>query len=340
MGAGIFGLSIAWEIARRGAPVRVIEAQSVGAGASGGLVGALSPHVPEQWNEKKAFQLDSLLMAEKWWQAAEAVSGLASGYGRLGRLQPLADERAVEQARERGAGAADLWQGKAFWRVVKTKGAVWEPASPSGWMVEDNLSARIDPRRALDCLVGALRAKGGTLQIGDQPSVTGPVIWATGLTGLTALGQGGGVKGQALALKYAAAHLPQIFADGVHIVPHADGTVAVGSTSEREWLNPTSNDAQLDVLLARAVAICPTLAAAPIVARWAAVRPRAASRAPILGEWPGRPGHFVANGGFKIGFGMAPKAAQVMADLVLDGQDNVPAGFRLQAFVPSDLPGG
>jgi glycine/D-amino acid oxidase-like deaminating enzyme len=37
----------------------------------------------------------------------------------------------------------------------------------------------------------------------------------------------------------------------------------------------------------------------------------------------------VANGGFKIGFGMAPKVAQVMADLVLEGRDRVPEGFRL-----------
>jgi glycine/D-amino acid oxidase-like deaminating enzyme len=48
----------------------------------------------------------------------------------------------------------------------------------------------------------------------------------------------------------------------------------------------------------------------------------------MLGPWPGRPGHFIANGGFKIGFGMAPKVAHVMAELVLDGKDAVPEGFR------------
>lgn len=46
-GGGAFGLCIAWEAARRGARVRLIETVAIGAGASGGIVGALSPHVPE-----------------------------------------------------------------------------------------------------------------------------------------------------------------------------------------------------------------------------------------------------------------------------------------------------
>ncbi|MGB5066218.1 MAG: FAD-dependent oxidoreductase, partial [Albidovulum sp.] len=65
------------------------------------------------------------------------------------------------------------------------------------------------------------------------------------------------------------------------------------------------------------------------IERWAGVRPRAKTRAPMLGGWPGRPGHFIANGGFKIGFGMAPKVAAVMADLVLEGHDRIPDGFRV-----------
>ncbi len=47
----------------------------------------------------------------------------------------------------------------------------------------------------------------------------------------------------------------------------------------------------------------------------------------MLGAWPGRPGHFIANGGFKIGFGMAPKVGEVMAALVLEGRNDIPPGF-------------
>ena len=106
--------------------------------------------------------------------------------------------------------------------------------------------------------------------------------------------------------------------------------MAIGSTSEREWTDPASTDQQLDGLVEKARAACPLLRSAPLIERWAGIRPRASSRAPMLGGWPGREGHFIANGGFKIGFGMAPKVAEVMADLVLEGRDAIPAGFRVE----------
>ncbi|MEO6298587.1 MAG: FAD-binding oxidoreductase [Paracoccaceae bacterium] len=336
-GGGIFGLSIAWEAARRGARVRVVEAVAIGAGSSGGVVGALAPHVPESWNDKKQFQLESLLMAGQFWADVTDASGLPSGYARTGRLQPLADDAAVTLAHKRARTAASLWQGHAEWRVIAATGSPWEPAAPSDHLVHDTLTARIHPHLALTALVAAIRVKGGEVVVGDAPD-EGVVIWATGTTGLNdlsaALGRkiGGGVKGQAVTLRHDAAALPQILTDGLHIVPHSNGTVAIGSTSENDWHDATSTDAQLDALLQKARVALPILQHAEVVERWAGLRPRAKTRAPIMGEWPGRPGHYVANGGFKIGFGMAPKVAQVMVDLVLDGHDEIPPGFRTSAL--------
>ncbi|MGC9371474.1 MAG: NAD(P)/FAD-dependent oxidoreductase [Paracoccaceae bacterium] len=337
MGAGAFGLAVAYACAARGARVRVIEKRRVGAGSSGGLVGALAPHVPENWNDKKAFQFESLVMAEEFWAGVAAAGGVSPGYGRVGRLQPIPDDRALELARARQHSAAELWQGKAAWRVVPAGDfADWVPQSPTGWLIHDTLSARMHPRRACDALAAALQALGGEIVLGEGRA-EGQVVWATGYEGLLALSEelgrpvGNGVKGQAMLLDFDARDKPQLYADALHIVPHADGTVAIGSTSEREFDAPDKTDAQLDEIHARALAAFPVLEGAHVLERWAGVRPRAKSRAPMLGPWPGRPGHFIANGGFKIGFGMAPKVGQVMADLLLEGRDAIPDGFRVEA---------
>ncbi|TMV06816.1 FAD-binding oxidoreductase [Ruegeria sediminis] len=335
-GAGIFGLSIAWICARRGAKVRVIDPFGPGAGSSGGLVGALAPHVPENWNAKKAFQFESLIMAEPFWTQVEATGGVSSGYGRLGRLQPIADARMLDLARQREVAARDLWQGRAEWRVVPlAEIGAWCPPSQTGFVVRDTLSARMHPRRACAALVAALAVMG--VEVVPEADDAGHVIHATGVAGLLELSRvldrnvGGGVKGQAALLRFDAGTAPQIFADAVHIVPHADGTLAIGSTSERDYDDPKSTDAALDDVIDTAMRALPVLHGAEVIERWAGLRPRAKSRAPMLGEHPLHPGQFIANGGFKIGFGMAPKVAEVMADLVLDGRDNIPADFRPEA---------
>ena len=338
-GAGIFGLSIAWECARRGARVALIDPHGPAAGASGGLVGALAPHVPENWNDKKAFQFDSLIAAEAFWAAVEAAGGRASGYARLGRLQPVADAAALARARARAETARRLWQGRAEWRLVPAADfGAWAPQSPTGQLIHDTLSARLHPRMACAALVAALASRG------VAPRAEGPdrgaVIHATGVAGLIALSAragrslGSGIKGQAALLQAAPGAVPQIYADGVHVVPHADGTVAIGSTSERDFDDPAATDAQLEAVIARARAAVPALAAAPVIERWAGLRPRARSRAPVLGPHPFRAGHFIANGGFKIGFGMAPGVARAMADLVLEGTaPAIPEGFRPEALL-------
>ena len=336
MGAGIFGLSIAWVCARRGAAVRVIDPRGPGGGASGGIVGALAPHTPDNWNTKKAFQFESLMMAEPFWAEVEETGGLRSGYGRTGRLQPIADERGVQLAQDRVAAAAANWQGLAEWQIRPVSDfGDWSPPSPTGLLIEDTLSARIDPRRSCEALAAALRAIG--VQLVEDGDRDGRIIWATGYEGLLALSEnlgravGNGVKGQAALLAFDAPTAPQIFAEGLHVVPHDNGTVAIGSTSERDFASPDTTDDQLDTLIARATAIVPALSGAEILARWAGVRPRAKSRAPMLGAWPGREGEYIANGGFKIGFGMAPKVAEVMADLVLERLDAIPHDFRVEA---------
>jgi len=331
MGAGIFGLSIAWACVKKGAFVQVIDPHGPGAGASGGVVGALAPHVPENWNAKKAFQFDSLIMADAFWAEVAATSGISPGYARSGRLQPVVDERTLDLAKARAETARDLWQGRAIWEVVKPPEDSWSPTTPTGYLIRDTLSARMNPRRACQSLAAALHARGALMATKGEPA--GKVIHATGVEGLKALNKatgrtvGNGVKGQGALLHFAAPSAPQLFADSIHIVPHEDGTTAIGSTSEREYDDPASTDEQLDDVIERAMRAVPVLHGARVIERWAGLRPRTKSRAPMLGAHPLFPDEFIANGGFKIGFGMAPKVGQVMADLVLEGKDDIPAGF-------------
>ena len=338
MGAGIFGLSVAYAMAERGAKVRVIEAERVGAGSSGGLVGALAPHVPERWDTKKEFQYQSLAMAPEHWRKVDQLSGVASGYGQIGRLQPIVSERVLEMSHDRAELARDVWHGLAEWRVVKRSDyGAWAPESQTGFLIHDTLSARMQPRSAAAGLAGAIAALGGEIVIGDAPP-EGKVVWATGYRGLLAMSEefgtemGNGVKGQSALLQYDAGDVPQLFTDGIYVVPHLDGTVAVGSTSERYFEGPNVVDGLLDEFLERALAAFPVLKDAEVLDRWAGVRPRGKKLAPMLGAYPGRDGHFIANGGFKIGFGMAPKVGEVMADLVLDGNaDGIPDAFTIKA---------
>lgn len=336
-GAGIFGLSIAFICLERGARVRVIDPNGPGSGASGGIVGALAPHTPNDWNAKKAFQFNSLVSSEALWAQVAERGGVSPGYARTGRIQPLRDDRAIALAEARSADAAVNW-GEGFrWKIVGAGELDWMPEHSGDRYLFDTLTARIHPARSCEALVSAIRAQGG--EIVEDAEAIGCVVHATGWRGLLDLSRafgrpvGNGVKGQAVLLRYQAPpEAPQIFVDGLHIVPHADGTLAIGSTSEREFDAPDTTDGAIDGLLERAMDALPALRDAKVIRSWAGVRPRAQSRAPLLGAWPGRPGHFIANGGFKIGFGVAWGVAEVVADLVLEGRDRIPQDFRPEAI--------
>ena len=316
--------------------MRVIDPAGVASGASGGIVGALAPHTPDLWLPKKQFQLESLLYSRSFWPEVEAISGLSTGFANQGRLQPINEERLIALALSRIVDAEKNWGNTAVWEVMSAnKAGEWAPPSATGQLIHDTLSAHIHPQKATQALGRAVENLGGVITTAGARQ--GAILDARGWQGLVEmsedLGQeiGNGVKGQAALLDFARPSEPQLFADGLHIVPHLDGTVAIGSTSERYFKSPTDTDGQLNDLIAKAKQLFPVLRDAPVLVRWAGVRPRAFTRAPMLGKHPVNPDWFIANGGFKIGFGMAPKIGQVMAALILDGVDLVPDDFRANA---------
>lgn len=333
IGAGVFGLACAHAFARRGAAVRVIEAARIGAGASGGQVGALAPHDPAQWNDKKQIQLQALIAAGDYWAGVARTGGTDPGWARTGRLGAPQGDVAAKLS-----GAARHWPEGFSLRLAR----IDHPLLGEGEYLLDTLTARISPRGACAALAAAVRALGGVIEEGAGPRhpddlgpLPGPVVWATGAAGLDMLSAdlrrdtGRAIKGQSASLRLSLPAAPQLFLDGLHVVPHADGTIAIGSTTERDFDHPTTTDAALDALIARARALCPPLADAPVAERWAGLRPRAQSRAPLLGPWPRRDGHWVANGGFKIGLAMAPWVGEALAGWIGGTPCRVPEGWRL-----------
>ena len=324
------GLTLAWHCLNLGASVRVIDPNGIANGASGGIVGALAPHVPENWNTKKQFQLESLLYSQEFWRSVDSVSGLESGYRRTGRLQPLMDEASVSLAQKRKESADKLWKNFATWEIIDNS-KDWELISPTGLWVFDTLSAIIQPRLACLSLAQALKNKGCKFLIEGKNQ--GKVIWATGVHDLSRISRklddnfGSGVKGQAALFKLKKPNSAQLFAETLHFIPHFDGTLAVGSTSERSFEHEGTNDDNLKALILKASNILPELRGKDPIFTWANVRPRSRSRAPVLGKHPLSPSEFIMNGGFKIGLGMAPQMGKVFSEFLLLNENNIPSDF-------------
>ena len=348
VGGGIWGLSCAYACAQRGQSVALFEAGKVGQGASGGLVGAMAPNVPESWNAMKQFQFDALSSAKEFWAGVDEISGLRSGYGRIGRLVPITSERDRVLAEERAINVVKFWQGKYQWSVMEKHPLILEPYAPYG-VTHDTLSARMYPVHAVASLARACRLSG--VEIFENRFVTGvksgitngdwgeafasAIILAGGTDGFALLDlhlgcvTGTGVKGQAALLGCDLGNAPQIYADGVYVIPHEGGVTAVGSTAEKIWDAPSAVDEKLEIVIERARAIFPALGCAPVLTRWAGVRPKARRRYPMLGPVPSLSGVFSAMGAYTIGFGIAHAVGDVLANFASGDTYDLPKNFSV-----------
>lgn len=345
IGGGVMGLWAAVMAAKGGADVLLVDAGRLGGGASNGLVGALMPHMPDKWNDKKQFQYDALTSLEKEVAALEVETGLCAGYRRSGRLVPLPKPHLREIALRHAADAEKVWRGYE-WRVLErppVENWVRAEAGAHGF-VFDTLAARAAPRRVTALLRGwlglqpnvrvteniavsvldpageAKLADGRLVHFGHAVIAAGHVAFplAASLSGPLARPLGQPVKGQSALLKADAdPAMPVVFFNGLYVIPHEDGHVAIGSTSEDVFAEPFTCDGQLEALIARAGEIVPSLAGAPVVERWAGLRPKAIGRDPMVGLHPDHDRIILLAGGFKVSFGLAhllAKAAVASAE--------------------------
>lgn len=364
VGGGVMGLWTSLFAAREGLSVHLIDKSKVGSGASGGVLGALMPHLPDRWNAKKAFQFGALVSLEAEITALEAETSLSAGYRRSGRLIPLPKPHNRDIALGHARDALSVWNapGRSF------AFEVLDAAPSAGWpadaamahgLVHDHLAARLAPRSLLEALRAALDLKpnvtigegigieaiepaAGIARLDDGSSLAfGNCVLAAGVETFALLGPlnpplakpvGTAVKGQAALLKAPVdPALPVIFADGLYIVPHENGLVAVGSTSENSFDDPRGTDGLLDALLDKARRMAPVLMDAPVVERWAGLRPKAIGREPMIGRHPDHAAVSLMTGGFKVSFGMAHELARAVLNEIKGGTLDVPPSFTVSA---------
>ncbi|SOC42067.1 glycine/D-amino acid oxidase-like deaminating enzyme [Rhizobium subbaraonis] len=362
VGAGIMGLWAALMAARAGLSVAVAERSGIGAGASGGLLGALMPHLPDRWNDKKQFQFQALVSLEDEIAALEAQTGLSAGYRRSGRLIPLAAAHQRDRALRHADDAATAWNcdGKRFsFDVLDVPPfSAWPGAAiAESGVAFDRLAARVSPRKLLALLGKALDdsphvrvfpgadvvtidpvARVARTSVGDEIAF-GHVIVSAGVGSFKFLHDlvpvegrpvGVAVKGQA-ALFHGDIDpaLPILFDSGIYVVPHEAGYCAVGSTSEDRFDYAETTDALLDGVIERAFALAPVLRRATLIERWAGLRPKAIGRDPMAGGHPDFGAVSLLTGGFKISFGVAHELARAVVTQINGGSLGLPPSFEV-----------
>lgn len=360
-GAGVAGLWLTVKAARAGLSVMLVEPGNPGGGATGGFLGALMPHSPERWNGKKEFQFQALVDLEEEVARLESETGAFCAYRRVGRILPLTSERGRAAALDQIADARANWGGRFRYEVHHAPERSGWPdmlRAPHG-VVHETLSARLSPPGLIGALLTSLATMPNVdLRLGaavvevdpgerkarlsDGSMVSfGHIALANGVdafpliaraAGLPAGSLGGGVKGQAALLDAKASpDLPLVYEDGVYVIVHENGHVAVGSTSEREFDDPVGTDGQLDEVVKRARKLCPAIKHAPEIRRWAGVRPRAIGRDPMLGPVPGAPNVLAMAGGFKISFGIAHRMADcLVAAITATKAPETPQSFSVE----------
>ncbi len=234
----------------------------------------------------------------------------------------------------------------------------WPDASfAAAGLVHDTFAARVSPRGLVSSLVALLRSAGNVQVVegieaetidpagnriifrGGERVTFGHCIVSAGYRSFPLLQgispqlnrpMGQPVKGQAALLKADIdPGLPVIFLNGLYVVAHEGGHVAVGSTSEDVFDDPSSTDTQLDDLVSRARALVPALARAPVVERWAGLRPKAIDRDPMVGAHPDHARVIALTGGFKVSFGIAHKLADAALNVVNGREMRLPMSFTL-----------
>lgn len=360
VGGGVLGLWVARHAAFAGASVIICEKRKVGAGASGGFLGALMPHMPDGWDAKKQMQYEALCDLPNVIARLEDDTGGKCGFRRCGRLMPMTHDKMPDNAGRRIIGSGKHWLDEEGEPAYSMRRLETSEVVDVGWMTPkiapfgatyDDFSARVNPRGYLAALQKFAEENCHLIEGADVVDLNPGEKYVTLADGSTISAEntivtagyeaypmlqplmvemnegksiGRGVKGQAVLLQYEHDDtLPIVYHDRSYVVPHANNLVAIGSTSQGIWEgDPHAFDEGNMSFYENALKLVPSLADAPIIGKWAGVRPRNTledrGTDPYYEAVPGVDGLFAVIGGFKITLGIGHEITKRLVASILE----------------------
>ena len=361
IGAGIIGLSCAVELADRGLRVTLYDKTWPPRGASWAAAGMLAPAfeaIAEPGTHPNLFDLcdQSARLWPEWAGKLEARTGLSSGYHPGPSIAIALD---ALQTRKLTAVASTLKTRPDAPQDCTSRLQSLEPAIQTGVQAAILLPSdgQADNRKTLAALAACaeahpgitihpheapLRSERNRLDHAGHKSTLLTAGWGTGVVAVEETGRRIPILnwdvmldeidcygGQMLAVApVEGAPKMTVRCGHIYIVPKADRIIIGATTEPGRRIKAAEPDVIAD-LQRRAAEICPVLADAPVLETWVGIRPGTHDHAPILGE-TAMPGLFVASGHYRNGILLAPITAQIMADLIVDGQSSTLA----RAFSP------
>lgn len=358
IGGGIIGGSIAFELARHGLRVVLLDRQKPGREASWAAGGMLSPspHIPED-RLLVPFATASSALYREFITAVETATGKATGFRADGALELFlsadADEKRdqVVANLERLGMEARALTGDEARRLEPELG----PAVRAAVLLPDE--ARVNVRELTDAVLQAAALHGAEIRaetevvsilkngVGVEGVVAAPATrTAGGMSAITpretilanhvvlAAGcfsaQVGGienlvpvrpVRGQMLALA-SGSHLLRhtVRCELGYIVPWNNGRVVAGSTLEDAGFEKAVTPSGLRRILRAVSELAPGFDGAPIVETWSGLRPDTPDHLPLLGPTNIRR-LIVATGHYRNGILLAPGTAAFVREWITSG---------------------
>ncbi|MER9657303.1 glycine oxidase ThiO [Mesorhizobium sp. M0152] len=307
-GAGVAGLTAAFEFAARGAAVTVAETRpALGGNASWFAGGMLAPWCERESAEQPVLDLGS--DAADWWDAA--TPGLVARRGTLVLAAP------------RDAGELDRFASRTtgYRRVEEDEIALLEP-DLAGRFRRGLLfpaEGHLDPRQAMAALHDKLAATGVEFHFGADAQHVFGFDRQIDCTGMAAQNDRlRGVRGEMLILRTPDISLSRPIRllhprFPLYAVPRTDHRFMIGATMiESQSVGPVTARSIME-LLGTAYALHPAFGEAEIVETGVGVRPAFPDNLPRVET----KGEIIAiNGLYRHGFLLAPAMARQAADLV------------------------